>query len=201
MLDFSRGAEGEKIVLQIRHTLKDVTAFAERTFPKSISLKGDFPGDLAPIVGDAAQIRQCVLNLMVNARDVMPDGGTLTLSAHNQDLTAAEAAAVSPHGIEGSYVRIDVADSGVGIPDEVKDRIFEPFFTTKTRGQGTGLGLSTALSIVRGHDGFLAVASEIGKGTTFSIYLPVAISKSETVSPDAPLSRSCQHGRTYDPHR
>jgi len=194
VLDFSRGAEGEQIVVQIRHTLKEVVEFAGRTFSKSISIEGDFPRDLPPIIGDAAQIRQCVLNLMVNARDVMPDGGTLTISASAQALTASEAAILSPHGIEGSYAQIDVSDTGTGIPADVIDRIFEPFFTTKTRGQGTGLGLSTALSIVQGHKGFLAVSSESGKGTTFSIFLPVAASEKVVETRDTPVSESVSQG-------
>lgn len=190
VLDFSRGAEGEQIVVQIRHTLKEVIEFSERTFSKSITIDGNFPRDLPPIIGDAAQIRQCVLNLMVNARDVMPEGGAITLSAVSRTLTAAEAAALSPHGIEGSYTQIDVSDTGSGIPKAVIDRIFEPFFTTKTRGQGTGLGLSTALSIVQGHHGFLSVSSVPGSGTTFSIFLPVAASETPTVSEQAPIATS-----------
>lgn len=187
VLDFSRGAQGEKIVVQIRHTLNDVVDFAKHTFSKSIIIEGDFPLDLTPIFGDAAQIRQCVLNIMVNARDVMPEGGTLSLSAANQTLTVTEALAISPHGTEGSFVRIDIRDTGSGIADNVVDRIFEPFFTTKTRGQGTGLGLSTALSIVQGHGGFLAVSGQTGAGATFSIYLPVALRESESTA-DSGLS-------------
>jgi len=190
VLDFSRGMDGEKIAVQIRHVLKELLEFAGHTFSKSIVLEGDFPRDLPPLVGDAAQLRQGVLNMMVNARDAMPDGGTLSLRCNDQNLTAQEAVALSPQGIEGHYVRIDIEDTGPGIPDDVVDRIFEPFFTTKSRGQGSGLGLSTTLSIVQGHGGFIGVASRPGAGTTFSLFLPVAVQKSPDTSPLAAVDAS-----------
>ncbi|MDE2996622.1 MAG: ATP-binding protein, partial [Bacteroidota bacterium] len=182
VLDFSRGMEGEKIAVQIRHVLKELVEFAGHTFSKSISIEGDFPRDLPPLVGDASQLRQGVLNMMVNARDAMPDGGTLALRCSDIKLTAQEAVALSPHGIEGHYVRIDVQDTGSGIPADVVDRIFEPFFTTKSRGQGSGLGLSTTMSIVQGHGGFIGVSSEQGVGTTFSLFLPVAVNETADTS-------------------
>lgn len=182
VLDFSRGMEGEKIAVQIRHVLKELVEFAGHTFSKSISIEGDFPRDLPPLVGDASQLRQGVLNMMVNARDAMPDGGTLALRCSDIKLTAQEAVALSPHGIEGHYVRIDVQDTGSGIPADVVDRIFEPFFTTKSRGQGSGLGLSTTMSIVQGHGGFIGVSSEQGVGTTFSLFLPVAVNETDDTS-------------------
>lgn len=185
VLDFSRGMTGEKIVVQPRHVLKELAKFAERTFSKSIRIESDFAAELETIVGDAALIRQMLLSLMVNARDAMPDGGTLTLRACNRTLTDQEVAKLSPDGNAGAYVCIEVEDTGSGIPIDVLDRMFEPFFTTKVRSQGTGLGLSTSLSIVKSHNGFFSVASTVGKGSVFSVYLPVsqAVQSAKTAAP------------------
>lgn len=174
VLDFSRGVEGEKIPVQIRHVLKELATFAEHTFAKSIRISGSYPRELPPILGDAAQLRQAILNLMVNARDAMSAGGSLQLAATAVTLDAATASNLSPQGHAGSFVRVDVVDTGRGVDPEVVDRLFEPFFTTKPRGQGTGLGLSTTLSIVQSHGGFMAVDSRPNQGSTFSLFLPLA---------------------------
>lgn len=182
ILDFSRGTEGEKIPVQIRHVLKELVQFGAHAFPKSIDVAGTFPRDLPTIIGDAGQIRQAVLNLMVNAGDAMPDGGTMTLEAEPVSLLAEEADALSPHGTAGHYVQIRVRDTGSGIAPEVVARVFEPFYTTKARGRGTGLGLATTLSIVQGHEGFMSVESEPGRGSTFSLFFPMAeLPQTETV--------------------
>lgn len=172
VLDFSRGVEGEFISLQLRYLLKDVVAFARRTFTKAIEIYSNIPQDLLPIRGDAALLRQMILNIMINARDAMPEGGTLTISAVCRRLSQAEATEHSPHATEGEFVHISVTDTGHGIDPDVIHRIFEPFFTTKTRRQGTGLGLSTSMTIVRSHGGFMVAQSELGLGATFSVYLP-----------------------------
>jgi CheY-like chemotaxis protein len=122
-------------------------------------------------MGDATQLHQVMVNLTVNARDAMPEGGTLTITAENTIVDAAQEnnpASAKP----GFYVVIKVKDSGTGIPREVLDKIFEPFFTTKEMGKGTGLGLATVLGIVKSHGGFVQVQTEVNKGTTFLIYLP-----------------------------
>jgi len=127
--------------------------------------------DLWPITGDPTQLHQVLLNLAVNARDAMPHGGTLTLSASNTNVDA-QFAATSQEAKAGKYVLLQVTDTGLGIPSGVRERIFEPFFTTKELGKGTGIGLATVLSVVKSHGGFLGVESEVGRGSSFKIYLP-----------------------------
>lgn len=183
VLDFARGVEGEMIVLQVRHVLKEVASFAERTFSRSITIETDLPTTLPPVVGDAALLRQVLLNLLVNARDAMPDGGRLRIAASEVTVSPDAARSLGTDARSGRFVRLDVQDSGTGIPPEVMARMFEPFFSTKTRGQGTGLGLSTVITIVRGHGGFLHIDSEVGRGTTMSIYLPVHAAENEPAAP------------------
>src|SRR5205085_10745196 len=125
--------------------------------------------NLWPLMGDATQLHQVMVNLGVNARDAMPDGGIITLSAENLVIDEKQATAEIKAGF---YVVIKVTDTGTGIPREILDKIFEPFFTTKETGKGTGLGLATVLGIVKSHGGFVQVQTEVNKGTTFLIYLP-----------------------------
>ncbi|PAW88852.1 MAG: hypothetical protein B9S33_04275 [Pedosphaera sp. Tous-C6FEB] len=178
LLTFAKGAEGERVLIQIRHLLKEIEQIIRSTFYKSIRLEVRQDKELAPVMGDPTQLHQVLLNLCVNARDAMPDGGMLTIEAEN--FTADEAfAAYIAEARPGDYVRMAVRDSGAGIPPEVLERIFDPFFTTKGPEKGTGLGLSTVMGIVRGHGGFLRVFSEVGRGSTFEIYLPVASEPAE----------------------
>jgi CheY-like chemotaxis protein len=125
------------------------------------------------VIGDATQLHQVFLNLCVNARDAMPEGGTLTIGAENAELDE-EAAAKQPEAKPGSYVCLRVSDTGCGMPPQVIEKIFDPFFTTKEPGKGTGLGLSTVAGIVKSHGGFLLVESTPGSGTLFRIFLPAA---------------------------
>jgi two-component system cell cycle sensor histidine kinase/response regulator CckA len=171
VLSFSRGVEGECNPLQIKHIITEIEKIVKETFPRNIEIRTDVQNDLFTISGDATQLHQVLMNLCVNARDAMPNGGILNITASNffidknylQMHTEAKA---------GSYISIAVSDTGIGIPPKILDRIFEPFFTTKEFGKGTGLGLSTALAIVKGHSGFINVYSEVGAGTTFNVYLP-----------------------------
>jgi len=172
VLAFARGVEGERTPLQAGTIIEEVQNITEETFPDRITVTTEVPGDLPKIVGDATQIQQVLMNLSVNARDAMPDGGRLSIRAEEAHLTEDEA----ERKIEaepGAYVCIHVADTGTGIPDDVIDKIFEPFFSTKEEGEGTGLGLSTAYSIVKSHNGFIDVDSS-DDGTTFHVYLPIA---------------------------
>jgi PAS domain S-box-containing protein len=171
VLSFARGVEGSRVTLQVRHILKEVESIAENTFPKNITVETSLPQGLWPVLADPTQLNQVVLNLCVNARDAMPGGGRLELAASNAELDA-QYAAMNRGMAPGRYVVIQVTDTGTGMPKEIIDRIFEPFFTTKELGKGTGLGLSTVLGIVRSHGGFVNVYSEVGKGSSFKVYLP-----------------------------
>lgn len=168
---FAKGDEGERLVLQPRHLLKEMETLIRSTFPKNIQLQTSYTKDLRTIQGDATQLQQVLLNLCVNARDAMPDGGRLTLKAENIEIDNVYAEAV-PEAKPGHYVVWRVEDTGTGIPPEIVDRIFEPFFSTKGKDKGTGLGLSTVSGIVKGHGGFLRLYSVPGRGSTFAVYLP-----------------------------
>ncbi len=171
VLSFARGLEVERIEVQPRHLLQDIENIIKDTFPKDISLNFSVPNELWTISGDPTQIHQILLNLCVNARDAMPMGGTLTLSVENC-LLDEHYAAMNLQTKPGRYICISVIDSGVGMQPDLIDKIFEPFFTTKELNKGTGLGLSTVQAIVKSHNGAINVYSELGKGTTFKVYLP-----------------------------
>jgi CheY-like chemotaxis protein len=143
---------------------------------------------------DRSQIEQVVLNLAVNARDAMPQGGELTIRTENAELDEAVRKA-HPYVIPGEHILLSVTDTGWGIPQEIQDRIFEPFFTTKEKGKGTGMGLSTCYGIIKQHGGYIWMYSELGKGTVFKVYLPVAGHDAEGLAePAAKLSRASLQG-------
>lgn len=187
VLSFSRGLEGERSLIQVRHLIAEVEQIARETFPRSIDIETDIAtntaaDDLWPILADATQIHQVLMNLCVNARDAMPAGGTLRITAQNFIADEHYARMHLDARVE-AYVQICVADVGTGIPVNHIDRIFEPFYTTKRLGKGTGLGLSTALGIVKNHGGFIDVYSEMGRGTEFKIYLPATPSDKTIPNP------------------
>jgi len=171
VLSFARGVEGRRMEVQIKHLIEEIEKIARDTFPKNIAVRTDIPHDLWTVIGDPTQIHQVLLNLCVNARDAMPDGGALVLSAENA-LLDPHYAGLNPEAKPGRYTVLHVEDSGAGMAAEIVDKIFDPFFTTKEAGKGTGLGLSTSLGIVKSHGGFIRVYSEPGNGTKFSVYLP-----------------------------
>ncbi|HEY0257067.1 MAG TPA: PAS domain S-box protein [Candidatus Methylacidiphilales bacterium] len=176
VLSFARGMEGEKIEVQPKHLLEDIENIIKNTFPKNIRFTSNVPSDTWTILGDPTQIHQILLNLCVNARDAMPEGGNLTITMENRILDE-QYAAMNSQAKPGSFVQMDITDTGVGMPPDVAEKIFEPFFTTKELAKGTGLGLSTVMAIVKSHNGIINVSSRPGKGTTFEVFLP-AISAS-----------------------
>jgi two-component system cell cycle sensor histidine kinase/response regulator CckA len=178
VLTFARGVEGVRVLLQPKHLIEEMDRIARETFPRSLRIQTNVCKQPWLITGDATQIQQVLMNLWVNARDAMPDGGTLSARVENVTV-GAEEIQLHPKAKAGPYVVISVIDTGTGIPLELMDKIFDPFFTTKPVGQGTGLGLPTVLGIVESHGGFLHVESEVGKGTMFKIYLPAASSEKE----------------------
>lgn len=172
LLTFARGVEGERVPLEPRHFFGEMAGIIAHTFPKNIECRVRVEADVRPVLGDATQLHQVMLNLCVNARDAMPEGGVITIEAGNRKPGPEDGDAALKLA-PGDYVRIRVSDTGSGIPPEIIERIFDPFFTTKPVDKGTGLGLSTVMGIMRNHDGWVQVASAPG-GTCFTLWLPAA---------------------------
>ena len=179
VLSFARGLEGKFTIIQIKHIVTEIKQILRETFPKSITISTDIPVNLGTLCGDATQLHQILMNLCVNARDAMPQCGTLTISAKTIFIDE-NYARLNLEAQVGYYIFLMVTDTGMGIPSEILDRIFEPFFTTKEIGKGTGLGLSTVIGIIKGHGGFVKVYSELGVGTQFQVYFP-AVDTPETL--------------------
>ena len=173
ILAFARGSVGEKIAMQVSHLLKEIFKLMQQTFPPNIRCELRVASGLELVLGETTELYQVLLNLCVNARDAMPKGGTITLGAENIVLDETYAR-LSHEAPPGHYVVLTVADTGSGFPTEIQGKVFDPFFTTKQPGKGTGLGLATVKDIVTGHGGFIHLYSEVGVGTQFKIYLPVA---------------------------
>ncbi len=171
VLHFARGVEGKRTTVQVKHLIHEVKQVAEKTFPKSIELLTQVEPSLWLVSGDATHLHQVLMNLVVNARDAMLEGGTLTISAENIEI-GEHYARMHLDAAVGAYICITVKDTGAGMSAEIVDKIFEPFFTTKEIGQGTGLGLSTVRGIVKSHGGFIDVLSKVGEGTEFRVFLP-----------------------------
>lgn len=181
ILSFARGVDGLRVMVDPKKIIQDMQHLIQDTFPKNIRFHADLPPILPAFLGDHTQVHQVLLNLCVNARDAMPDGGTLTVSAQSISV-ADQFAAMHSDAKPGAYIMIKVTDTGTGIPQEVVEKIFDPFFTTKDLGKGTGLGLSTVLAIVKSHGGFINVCSEPGKGTTFTVHFPSSVSAVHSTS-------------------
>jgi len=173
VLSFARGVEGQYALLAPAHLIKEIAKILTDTLPKNIEITFSIPAGLWNVTGDTTQLHQVLMNLCVNARDAMPQGGTLHLEAENLAVDK-HYTQMNAEAKPGNYVCISVSDTGAGISQQNLSKIFDPFFTTKEQGQGTGLGLSTAVGIVRSHGGFLTVYSEEGRGSYFKIYLPAA---------------------------
>jgi PAS domain S-box-containing protein len=195
ILTFARGVQGERTPVQMRNLLHDIERVLVDTLPKAITVKTDFPRGLWIVAADVTQLHQVIMNLAVNARDAMPDGGCLSIIARNIriDETCMD---MNPHAEAGDYVAVEVRDSGHGIPQELKEKIFEPFFTTKEHGKGTGLGLSTVAAIVKSHGGFVNVYSKVGRGTCFKVYIPALPGQSALFNGPLAQSIPCGNGET-----
>jgi two-component system cell cycle sensor histidine kinase/response regulator CckA len=173
LLTFARGTPEARVPLPFRHLLREMEKIVRETFPRDIRLSLEIAPDLWPVLGDSTQLHQALMNLCINSRDAMPDGGILRVSASNTDVDASFASMISG-GQPGPHVCLRVTDTGTGIAPEHIDRIFDPFFTTKEIGKGTGLGLASVLGIVRGHGGFIQVTSEPRQGTAFHLFFPAS---------------------------
>ena len=181
LLAFSRQQPFEPTVLELGSTVERVTKLLERVISENVELRLVVGSDSSHVLADQTGMEQVLLNLAVNARDAMQDGGQLTLETTQVTLSIAEAR--SRCVAAGGYARLSVTDTGCGISDADRERIFEPFFTTKNVGEGTGLGLSTVYGIVQQHQGYIQVESEVGHGTAFHIFFPLVDAELTNMSP------------------
>lgn len=185
VLSFARGVDGQRVLLQPHHLIKELRHLLTETFPRGIEITVQARADGPSLMGDMTQLHQMLLNLAVNARDAMPDGGTLNMRL-GEKIVTTERVTLSGLVIKaGRYVIFRVSDTGHGISAGHLERVFDPFFTTKAVGEGTGLGLSTVLGIVRGHGGGIEVSSTVGKGTEFHVFLPAVEPAAASLPPFA----------------
>jgi len=177
LLGFARRGKLQNTLLDLNAVVQEVVAFLSRTLGKSVALRQHLRGSPVLVTGDPAQIHQVMLNLALNARDAMPQGGELTFETDVVELQRPPGALIDAP--PGRYAQLNVIDTGCGVPPEHRSRIFEPFFTTKAPGKGTGMGLAMVYGIVKNHGGTLAVDSQAGRGATFHVYLPLAAEEAE----------------------
>ncbi|BAY07572.1 hybrid sensor histidine kinase/response regulator [Calothrix sp. NIES-2098] len=183
VLSFARGIEGDRRVIQIKHLIFELQQIIQETFPKTIIFSTELEPDLLPVYADSTQLHQVLVNLCLNARDAMPNGGKIAIAAKNIYIDEIYSQSYLEAQV-GHYIVLTVSDTGLGIPQEILDKIFEPFFTTKEFGSGTGLGLSTVMGIIQGHNGFINVSSCVGKNTDFKVYLPAVNTVASQMSED-----------------
>lgn len=188
VLSFARGVEGKRVPVHVVHVINDLKRIVRDTFPKNISFLVVRPPELGTVLGDSTQLYQVFMNLAVNSRDAMPNGGKLTITLENVVVDELYAD-MNPDAKAGPYTMVKVEDTGSGIPLAIQNRIFEPFFTTKEIGNGTGLGLSTTIGIIKSHGGFINLYSELGKGAQFKVYLPAVVNAAASKEKQAPESR------------
>ncbi len=196
LLAFSRKQVLEPKVLDLNTLVSEVEKMLRRLIGEDIELKIVLPGGLGMVKADRSQIDQVILNLAVNARDAMPKGGKLTLETSNAELDENDVNRFR-YVVPGPYVLLKVTDTGCGMDAELQSHIFEPFFTTKESGKGTGLGLATVYGVIKQSGGYIWVDSEVGRGTTFKIYLPrVEEPREITVPHESPVQDSSRSTRT-----
>lgn len=172
LLAFARGAEGKHVDVDLTSLLTEFVEFMGKTLKGDVRLSLSFLQPTQPIKADITQLKQVLMNLCINARDAMPEGGSITITLDRTEIDEA-AAKLLPEAFPGSYVVLSVADTGEGMTPQIVERIFDPFYTTKDSNRGTGLGLATVRGIIKGHGGFITVESKPKAGTTFRVYLPV----------------------------
>jgi nitrogen-specific signal transduction histidine kinase/CheY-like chemotaxis protein len=174
LLSFSRKGKLHAAPLDLHEVIRDTVRLLERSIDRRVKVFVELSAPTATVVGDPAQLQNAVLNLGINARDAMPDGGELHISTRVRQLDESACAGLSLDVQPGTYLQISVRDTGIGIPPEIRERIFEPFFTTKPVGQGTGLGLAAVFGISVEHGGTVSVESETDRGSVFHLYLPLS---------------------------
>jgi len=179
ILTFARKGDVTLESVNVNETIRDLAKMLNETFPKTVIFLLQLQERLPSIIGDRTQLQQTLLNLCVNARDAMPNGGKLTIST--ELAPAARLLEQYPDAIEAQYIHIAVEDTGVGMDENTRTRIFEPFFTTKERGRGTGLGLAVVYGVVKSHRGFIDVESALGQGTKCHLYFPVPLQNLESL--------------------
>jgi len=178
LLGLARKGKRNFVTLNVNDIIKDVVSISEKIFEKNISVEFDFDPDIKNIEADKNQISQVLTNLLINAKDAMPNGGSIYFETENIHVDINQSELFSEY-TSGEYVKISVTDTGIGMSKEVQEHIFEPFYTTKGKGAGTGLGLASVYGIIKNHQGNVTVRSEPGIGSTFTIILPVSAIKTE----------------------
>ncbi|MFC1563752.1 two-component regulator propeller domain-containing protein [candidate division KSB1 bacterium] len=191
LLGFARAGKYYPVPININEIIQDMVKVSEKIFEKNVKVIYDFDDMIKTVEADKNQLEQVFTNLIINAKDAMPDGGELAFTTNNVEI-GDDFAKDYPEFKSGKYVKISVKDTGVGIPKNIIDQIFEPFFTTKEEGKGTGLGLSMVYGIIKNHYGYIYVESSRKKGTVFTIFLPVSnkeISDKENKNEDVKIGR------------
>ncbi|HWY40652.1 MAG TPA: PAS domain-containing protein [Chthoniobacterales bacterium] len=194
VLTFARGAGGDRVLLQPIYIIEEIAKIAKETFPKTVRVRTNYADDVRLVEGDPTQLHQVLLNLCLNARDAMSEGGSLSLTAENFDVDE-QYATMTPGLKAGPHVLISVMDTGTGIAQDIVEKIFDPFFTTKEPGKGTGLGLSSALGIVKSHGGVMKVYST-ANGTAFRVFLPSTAGVFQADETKAQMEVPTGHGET-----
>jgi len=190
---FARKGQLQKVPVNLHQLIGEVGQMLERTLDKQISVKQDFHAEAATALGDPSQLRSAILNLALNARDAMPHGGKLTFATANVSLDPESCRRLGDALAPGDYLQISVADTGVGMSEETQTHAFEPFYTTKETGKGTGLGLASVYGCIQSCQGAIQLQSQLGQGTTFTIFLPLAETKAVEIGP-RPAPRSEARG-------
>jgi PAS domain S-box-containing protein len=195
LLTFARRGQYAFVTVDVNVVIREVIGLLERSIDKRIGVCEALRAQRSATLGDASQLQSALLNVALNARDAMPEGGVLTFATENVVLDGADCQARGPDAAPGRYVCVAITDTGVGMDGEMLKRLFEPFFTTKEPGKGTGMGLAAVYGTVKAHGGFAEVASQVGAGTTFSLYLPEAEAATESRPADVVVEPAATSAR------